>query len=183
MNTPNKLTILRILLVPVFMLFLLVGEIPFHMFWAAACFLLASLTDLIDGKLARKNNQVTTFGKFLDPLADKLLVTSALVCFVQLRYAGAVIAMIVIAREFLVTSLRLIAAGSGTVIAANIWGKAKTTSQIIAILAVILFNAFGTASAPLALLGQVLLWAAALLTIASGIQYVWAYRGHIDTYK
>ncbi|MDR3552785.1 MAG: CDP-diacylglycerol--glycerol-3-phosphate 3-phosphatidyltransferase, partial [Clostridia bacterium] len=108
---------------------------------------------------------------------------SALVCFVQMGLASAWIAMIIIAREFLVTSLRLIAAGSGTVIAANIWGKTKTVSQIVAIIAILLFNLFGAAPAPLALTGQILLWIAAALTIISGIQYVWAYREYIDTYK
>ncbi|MDR3644248.1 MAG: CDP-diacylglycerol--glycerol-3-phosphate 3-phosphatidyltransferase [Clostridia bacterium] len=183
MNTPNKLTVLRICLVPLFMVFLLLPQIPAHILLAAICFASASLTDLLDGSLARKNNQITNFGKFLDPLADKLLVTSALVCFVQMGLASAWIAMIIIAREFLVTSLRLIAAGSGTVIAANIWGKTKTVSQIVAIIAILLFNLFGAAPAPLALTGQILLWIAAALTIISGIQYVWAYREYIDTYK
>lgn len=181
MNTPNKLTVARIILVPLFMVFLLAGKIPFHMLWAAACFIVASLTDLIDGKLARKNNQVTTFGKFLDPLADKLLVTSALVCFVQLGYADAWVTMIIIAREFLVTSLRLVAAGGGTVIAANIWGKSKTVSQMVAILAVMFFHGFGPAPAVLNMAGTILLWVAAALTVISGVQYVWLYRGHIDT--
>lgn len=113
MNTPNKLTIVRILLVPAFMIFLLGKNIPWHMLFAIFCFLVASVTDFVDGRLARKNNQITNFGKFLDPLADKLLVISALVCFVQLGLADSWLAMIIIARELLVTSLRLVASGSG----------------------------------------------------------------------
>lgn len=179
MNTPNKLTVVRILLVPAFMVFLLVTVIPLHMWLALLCFVLASVTDFVDGFLARKNNQVTTFGKFLDPLADKLLVISALVCFVQLGLGDAWVAMIIVARELLVTSLRLIAAGSGTVIAANLWGKVKTVSQIIAIVGVMAFAALGMG--PLA--GVVLLWVAAGFTIVSGVQYMWAYRRCIDTTK
>lgn len=183
MNTPNKLTVLRILIVPVFMVFLLDGRIPGNMMWAALCFAAASVTDLIDGKLARKRNQVTTFGKFLDPIADKMLVAAALICFVQLGYADAVVAVVIIAREFLVTSLRLIAVDSGTVIAANYWGKTKTVSQIIAILAVMLFHSFGAMPVGFDLLGRVLLWVAAAFTVVSGVQYAWANRRHIDTYK
>lgn len=179
MNTPNKLTVVRILLVPAFMVFLLIQAIPFHMWFALVCFVAASVTDFADGYLARKNNQITTFGKFLDPLADKLLVISALVCFVQLGLGDAWIAMIIVARELLVTSLRLIAAGSGTVIAANIWGKAKTVSQIIAIVGVMLFSALSVT----AIVGVVLLWIAAAFTVVSGIQYMWAYRRCIDTTK
>lgn len=179
MNTPNKLTLLRVLIIPVFMVLLLVTQIPYHMFWAAVCFAAASITDTIDGRLARKNNQVTTFGIFLDPLADKLLVISALVCFVQLNLSDAWVAMIIVARELLVTSLRLIASGSGVVIAANIWGKAKTTTQIIAILGVMLLATFRLP----AIYGQGLLWVAAFFTVASGVQYMVVYRKYIDTTK
>lgn len=179
MNTPNKLTIARTLLVPVFMIFLLDSAIPYHMLIAAGCFIAASLTDLLDGKLARKNNQVTDFGRFLDPLADKLLVIAALVCFVQLNLADAWITMIIILRELMVTSIRLIASGSGKVIAANIWGKAKTVSQMTAIITVMGLNVFHLPPFP----GTVLLWVAALFTIISGAQYVWTYREYIDTTK
>jgi CDP-diacylglycerol--glycerol-3-phosphate 3-phosphatidyltransferase len=179
MNTPNKLTVVRIFLVPVFMVFLLVENIPYHMLIAIFCFIVASLTDLLDGKLARKYNLITDFGKFLDPLADKLLVIAALVCFVQINLADAWVVMIIITRELLVTSLRLIASGSGEVIAANGWGKAKTNSQIIAIIAVMLCSVF---SIPL-IFGSVLLWIAAVITIITGIQYMWAYREYIDTTK
>lgn len=179
MNTPNKLTLLRVCVIPVFMVLLLCRQIPYHMLFAAACFAAASITDTIDGRLARKNNQVTTFGKFLDPLADKMLVISALVCFVQLGLADAWVAMVIVARELLVTSLRLIASGSGVVIAANIWGKAKTTAQIIAILAVMLFAAFGLPT----VYGSALLWIAAFFTVVTGVQYLVVYRKYIDTTK
>jgi CDP-diacylglycerol--glycerol-3-phosphate 3-phosphatidyltransferase len=179
MNIPNKLTVLRIFLVPVFMVFLLVAQIPYHMQLAILCFVAASLTDLFDGYLARKYNLITNFGKFLDPLADKLLIIAALVCFVQIYHTYAVVAMIIITRELLVTSLRLIASGSGEVIAANIWGKVKTNGQIIAIVAVMLCSVF---SIPL-IYGSILLWIAAIFTIITGIQYMWAYRRYIDTTK
>lgn len=179
MNTPNKLTLLRIFLVPVFMVFLLVQGIPYHMIFATICFVVASVTDFIDGMLARKYNMVTNFGKFLDPLADKLLVISALVCFVQINLTNACIAMIIITRELLVTSLRLIASGSGEVIAANAWGKVKTNVQIIAIVALMVSQAFNI---PL-IYGNILMWIAAGITIITGIQYLWAYREYIDTTK
>jgi CDP-diacylglycerol--glycerol-3-phosphate 3-phosphatidyltransferase len=179
MNTPNKLTVVRIFLVPVFMVLLLVQSIPHHMLFAILCFLVASLTDLIDGMLARKYNLITNFGKFLDPLADKLLVIAALVCFVQINLTDAWVAMIIITRELLVTSLRLIASGSGEVIAANGWGKVKTNIQIIAIVAVMLCSAFSISL----IYGSILLWISAIITIITGIQYMRAYREYIDTTK
>lgn len=139
MNTPNKLTLFRILLVPFFVLLLLLS-FPHHYLIAGLVFGIASLTDLIDGKLARKNNQITDFGKFADPLADKILVISAFVCFVQLGITGAVPVIILLFREFAVTSVRLLAAAGGKVVAANIWGKLKTVSQIVAVVAVMLFH-------------------------------------------
>lgn len=179
MNTPNKLTILRVLMVPVFMVFVLYKQIPYNIFIALAVFAIASITDLIDGKLARKNNQITNFGKLMDPLADKLLVTAALVCFVQLGLANVWAAMIIIAREFLVTSIRLIAVDSGKVIAANIWGKTKTVSQMIAVIVTL----FCTGLSLPPIYGSVLIWIAAGFTIISGVQYTWAYREYITTTK
>jgi len=140
MNLPNKLTVMRIILVPFFVAVLLIPQIPHHYFWATILFVAAALTDHYDGKLARKNNQVTNFGKFLDPLADKILVVSALVCFVDLRLAASWCVILIIAREFMVTSIRLVAVDSGVVIAANRWGKTKTVSQIIAITAILVFQ-------------------------------------------
>lgn len=176
MNTPNKLTMLRIFMIPVFMVLLLIPQIPYHMLFALLVFLLASITDLIDGKLARKYNQITNFGKLMDPLADKLLVTSALICFVQMGLSDVWAVVIIIAREFLVTSIRLIAAGSGTVIAANMWGKVKTNSQIIAIVAVMLFSAFGLSP----VIGSVFVWISAVFTVVSGIQYAWSNKNFIS---
>jgi CDP-diacylglycerol--glycerol-3-phosphate 3-phosphatidyltransferase len=186
MNTPNKLTIARIALVPIFMAFLL-SQMPHYQFIAAFVFGIASITDLIDGKLARKYNEITDFGKFLDPLADKILVSAALICFVQLGLIDAWIAWIIITREFLVTSLRLVAAGGGKVIAANSWGKAKTASQITAVLVVLACSYFKYLDIQyinnLKIVGDITIWIAALLTIVSGITYIWVHRDYIKAAK
>lgn len=139
MNLPNKLTVLRMILVPFFVLALL-WPFPHHFLVALALFGIASYTDHLDGKLARKNNQITDFGKFMDPLADKILVISALVCFVSLDLCDVWLVLLIIAREFMVTSIRLVAAGKGSVIAANNWGKIKTVSQIVAICVILLLQ-------------------------------------------
>ena len=131
MNLPNKLTVMRMALIPVFLVFMLVESIPHRYLIAAVIFAAASFTDYLDGHIARRDGLVTNFGKLMDPLADKLLVFSALVCFIDLEMSSALIVFIILAREFLVTSVRLIAAEQGTVIAADIWGKMKTVSQII----------------------------------------------------
>ena len=135
MNLPNKLTILRIVLVP-FVIAAMLIEFPFHFAVAGLLFGIAAITDAFDGKIARRDNLITDFGKFADPLADKILVISALVCFVKFGLCGAVPLIIIIFREFTVTSVRLVAASKGTVIAANMWGKVKTVCQIIAIVAI-----------------------------------------------
>ena len=140
MNLPNKLTVARIIMVPFFVVFLVNVTIPHHFLIAGLIFALASFTDLLDGKIARKRNLVTNFGKFLDPLADKILVISALVCFVNLGRAELWIVLIISAREFMVTSIRLIAVNTGEVIAANIWGKAKTVSQMVAIVGILIMQ-------------------------------------------
>ena len=177
MNNPNKLTVLRIIMVPLFMFFMLTDFVPYTGLFALLIFALASLTDMIDGKLARKYNQITDFGKFLDPLADKMLVTAALVCFVQMGLTDAWVCMIIIAREFLVTSLRLVAAGGGKVIAASIWGKVKTVSQLISIITVILLHelqamAVIPATVPVPVISDILLWICAILTLFSGATYM-----------
>ena len=177
MNTPNKLTMLRMILVPVFMVLLLIPQIPYHILLALAVFMIASVTDLIDGKLARKYNQITNFGKLMDPLADKVLVTAALICFVQLGLADVWAVVIIISREFLVTSIRLIAAGSGKVIAASIWGKIKTNSQVVAIVAVMLFAYLRLPVAA----GDVFIWIAVAFTVISGVQYAWDYREYLSS--
>ncbi len=139
MNLPNKLTLLRIILVPFFVLALL-AQMPHHYAVALVIFAVASATDCIDGKIARKRDLVTDFGKFADPLADKILVISALVCFVQLDIISSWPVIIILFREFAVTSVRLVASSKGKVVAANIWGKIKTVSQIIAIILTMILN-------------------------------------------
>ena len=139
MNLPNKLTVLRVILVPFFVFFLLESYILHHNLIALIIFAIASYTDHLDGKIARRDNLITNFGKFMDPLADKILVISALICFVASGTVSPWFLILITFREFAVTSIRLVAAGGkGKVIAANIWGKAKTVSQIVAIIIIIL---------------------------------------------
>lgn len=147
MNLPNKLTLLRIILVPIFVVILLLDEaIPHSYLIAGLIFGIASYTDHLDGKIARKYNLITDFGKFMDPLADKIMVISALVCFIELSLIPSWCVILIIAREFMVTSIRLVAAPKGIVIAANIWGKLKTVTQIIAIVVIMLLSYFNELS-------------------------------------
>ena len=171
MNTPNKLTVLRVVLVPFFVLFLMLPQVPHHFLLAGLIFGAASYTDHLDGMLARKNGQVTSFGKFMDPLADKILVISALVCFVSLGLAPVWMVLLIIAREFMVTSIRLVAASSGIVLAANGWGKAKTVCQMI--MTIVLIADLGSG---VYLLEQVLIYASLLLTVISLVTYLWQNR-------
>lgn len=184
MNLPNKLTVGRIILVPFFVAALL-ANFPLNNAVALIIFIAASLTDMFDGKIARKNGLVTDFGKFADPLADKILVLAALLCFVQLGICDCVAVIIVLFREFSVTSIRLIAASKGKVVAANIWGKAKTVSQMIAIIAVIAMqivlklpkvglNFINTATfEPIFfVVGEILIWISVVFTIISGVVYI-----------
>ncbi|AIY83158.1 MAG: CDP-diacylglycerol--glycerol-3-phosphate 3-phosphatidyltransferase [Clostridium baratii] len=134
MNLANKLTLLRMLLVPIFLIFIAINEIPYGTFIATFIFVIASVTDKLDGYIARSRNQITNFGKFMDPLADKLLVTAALISLVEFRVVPSWAAVIIIAREFAVSGLRTIAASEGKVIAASWWGKIKTVIQIVAII-------------------------------------------------
>lgn len=131
MNLPNKLTMLRIILIPVFLVLVLVESISLHYLWALLVYLIACFTDTLDGHIARSRGLVTDFGKLMDPLADKLLVMSALVAFIPVADVPVWVVVVILAREFMVTSLRLIAAGKGVVIAADKWGKIKTISQMI----------------------------------------------------
>ncbi len=180
MNLPNKITVLRILLVPVLMLFLLISEIDYRFFFALLVFVIAAGTDHLDGRLARKLDLVTDFGKFLDPLADKMLVMSAFICFVDLKLVSAVPVVIILLREFLVTSLRLVAMSSGQVIAANIFGKAKTVSQIVAITVILLSQcAVQAGFTPLyngldlfAIINNFFVWVAVGFTVLSGFIYI-----------
>lgn len=200
MNLPNKLTVLRIALVPFIMAAILI-KFPFHDLVAGLLFGAAAITDLFDGKIARRDNLITDFGKFADPLADKILVISVLVCFVQLGRCGAVPLCIIIFREFAVTSVRLVAAANGKVIAANMWGKVKTISQIVAIIAIFVmctalevicliltgsflpdslgeitnYMAMGTLanlSVIFHILADVLIWITAGFTVISGVKYL-----------
>ena len=140
MNLPNKLTVLRLILVPFYVFFLLMPIIPHHYLIALVIFAVASYTDHLDGKIARKYNMITDFGKFADPLADKVMIVSALACFVELGLTSAVALIIILAREFTVTSIRLVASSRGKVVAANIWGKVKTVTQIIAVFIIMLMQ-------------------------------------------
>ena len=182
MNLPNKLTILRIILVPFFVSAMLV-EFPLHYLAALAVFAAASITDLLDGKIARKRGLITNFGKFSDPLADKILVISALLCMVQLGICDCVIVIVVLFREFAVTSVRLLAASEGKVVAANIWGKVKTVTQMSAIIIVFILQvvleifalngiSIPTLSTVFFTIGEVLLWISAVFCIISGVIYM-----------
>ena len=142
MNTPNKLTVFRVILIPFFVVLMLTDFVPYSQFWAVVVFAAASFTDFLDGYLARRDHLVTNFGKLMDPLADKLLVTSALICFVEIGLAPAWVVIIIISREFLVTSIRLVAAGEGKVIAADKSGKYKTATQMIWVCYAILLEFF-----------------------------------------
>lgn len=188
MNLPNKLTVARVVLVPFFIFFLLTDIVPMSSLWALIVFALASITDALDGHIARSRNLVTNFGKFLDPLADKVLVISALVCFVDMGLAGAVPVIIIIAREFMVSGLRLVTAGEGVVVAAGIWGKLKTAFTMVAIVVILLFAViFGKDGASyemwVRVVEQVLIWISTVLTVISGAIYLNGYKSYINTDK
>lgn len=192
MNLPNKLTVLRVVLIPFFLLFMLLYEIPYHMVWALAVYCIASATDFLDGKLARKNNQVTTFGKFLDPLADKLLVMTALICFTFERLIDPVAVIIILSREFMVTGLRLVVAEEGVVVAAGIWGKLKTFFTMIAQIAIMFMQILYPAQkgspdlnwgSTVFLINEALIWIAVVLTLISGFIYLKGYWKYIDSSK
>jgi len=173
MNWANRLTLLRIILVPVFMVFML-NKIGYGEYIAAAVFILAALTDSLDGYIARKHNQVTKLGKLMDPVADKLLITAALISLVQMGKLSAWIAMVIIAREFVVTGLRGVAASEGKVIAASIWGKLKTISQIVAIVAIMLNNfPFKNWNIPFDVIA---IWVAVAMTLFSMVDYLYKSR-------
>lgn len=167
MNLPNKLTIARMILIVPFVVCMLTGAEGNLRFLALAIFILASFTDLLDGYLARKNNLVTNFGKFMDPLADKLLVSSAMICLVELHRIPAWIVIIIISREFAISGFRLIASDNGIVIAAGWWGKCKTVVQMFMIM--FLIADFGGVFRTVE---QILIWAALALTIISLVDYI-----------
>lgn len=187
MNLPNKLTLWRIILVPFFVAALLI-PFPLHTIVALVLFIAASITDMLDGRIARKRNLITDFGKFADPLADKILVLAALLCFVQNGWCDCIAVIIVLFREFTVTSIRLIAAAKGEIIAANIWGKVKTVTQMVAIITILVFRAAYDIIVPLLpqlpdsitaginqwlfLGGETLIWISTVFAIISGVIYV-----------
>ena len=185
MNLPNKLTMLRILMIPVFMFFVEMENIPYHMLWAFIIFVLASLTDLLDGRIARKYNLITDFGKFMDPLADKILVTSAMVYFIPLGLAPAWVVILILTREFLVTSLRLIASTKGIVIAADKWGKYKTATTMVWLCFSLLFeNIILSGTSPVMYgIHMVLMILSLVLTWISGGNYLWKNRDLIKNAK
>jgi CDP-diacylglycerol---glycerol-3-phosphate 3-phosphatidyltransferase len=182
MNLANKLTMMRIFLVPVFLIFIAVKDIPYGVIIATLVFAIAALTDRLDGYIARSRNQVTRFGKLMDPLADKLLISAALISLVEFHIVPAWGATIIIAREFAVTGLRSLAASEGIVIAASVWGKAKTVTQIIAIIFALLNltygqGRFGTFSSiyisqqSLNFITNIVMYLAIIITILSGVDY------------
>ncbi|MDU5106122.1 MULTISPECIES: CDP-diacylglycerol--glycerol-3-phosphate 3-phosphatidyltransferase [unclassified Clostridium] len=184
MNLANKLTMLRIFLVPLFLIFIAVKNIPYGTFIATFIFIIASLTDQLDGYIARSRNQVTNFGKFMDPLADKLLVTAALISLVELQVVPAWATVVIIAREFAVSGLRTIAASEGKVIAASMWGKVKTVTQIAAIIALLIQINIGASKHLISLVEsstiikdifnygpKLLLLLAVIMTLISGYDY------------
>lgn len=195
LNTPNKLTIARIIITPVFLAVLMWETLPHRFLIAALVYSIAAVTDAIDGKLARKNNQITNFGKLLDPIADKILTTSALLGFMTMGLCNIWIVMIVLTREFTIASIRMIAAANGVVIPANYWGKLKTVSQMVfTILIMLLGEAYqyvpqlssGAAVPAWLSLGNVsngLLWITAVLTVISGVIYIKDSKNVIDYSK
>ena len=196
MNLANKLTLIRIILVPIFLVFIAYQDLPYGSVIATLIFIIASVTDQLDGYIARSRNQVTNFGKFMDPLADKLLVTAALISLVELQLVPAWAAIVIIAREFAVSGLRTIAASEGLVIAASWWGKIKTVIQIIAIVLLLLqVNIINSPGIKELVAGSsflrnlfiyvpdIFLYLAVAITIISGVDYFRKNKNVINTYK
>lgn len=172
MNTANKITMIRVFLVPIFMVLFYIDSIACR-YAALIVFIIASITDAVDGHVARKYNQTTTFGKFVDPLADKVLTTAA---FLLLMYYGRMsvwAVMIVLVREFMVAGVRLSAAGEGSVVAASSWGKLKTVTQMIAVMAaMVLMNYEKLLGVPTKILSDILIWVSVVFTVISGVDYL-----------
>lgn len=198
LNTPNKLTIARIIITPIYLAVILWASLPHRFLIATIVFSIAAITDAIDGKLARKNNQITNFGKLLDPIADKVLTTSALLAFMTMGLCNIWIVMIVLTREFAISSIRMIAASNGVVIPANIWGKIKTVSQMTFTILIMLLceieyiikdvlHSNILSKLPefinLTTVSNFLLWITAILTLISGIIYIKDSKNAIDYSK
>lgn len=190
LNTPNKLTVFRMIISPVYLAIMLM-DFKYKYLVALIVFSIAAITDAVDGKLARKNNEITVFGKLLDPVADKMLTTAALLAFMKLDWCSIWIVMIILTREFAITSVRLIASAQGVVIPANIWGKLKTVSQMTFTILIMFFAQLEenfaifekTEFLSLPLLSNGLLWITAVLTIVSGAIYLWQSKNSIDFSK
>ena len=194
LNTPNILTLARIIITPFFLWSILSDTLPHRFLIACVIFSIGAITDALDGHLARKNNQITNFGKFLDPIADKVLTTSALLAFMSMGLCNIWIVMIVLTREFAIASVRMIAATSGVVIPANIWGKIKTVTQMVfTILIMLLGEAYYITEnqyseiflklPDLSIVSNGLLWITAILTVVSGVIYLVDSRKIIDFTK
>ncbi len=194
LNIPNILTILRIIITPFFLATILMESLPHRFLIACIIFSVASITDAVDGYLARKNNEITNFGKFLDPIADKILTTSALLAFMSMGLCNIWIVMLVLTREFAIASVRMISAAGGVVIPANIWGKIKTISQMVFTILIMLLGEvyfiielkhteLFSKLPDLSLISNGLLWITAVLTVISGVLYLIDSRKIIDFTK
>ncbi|MCR2033204.1 CDP-diacylglycerol--glycerol-3-phosphate 3-phosphatidyltransferase [Anaerofustis stercorihominis] len=168
MNLANKITLLRVIMIPIYVVMMIMTNIPNNYLIAGIIFIIASISDFVDGQIARKCNMVTDFGKFVDPLADKLLVMAAMLCFVEINFIPAWIVITILAREFIVTGLRTLAASNGVVIAADKIGKLKTTTQMIAL---VLMH-FSGLNETIYTVSIVLMYAALILTVVSGVNYL-----------
>ena len=186
MNTPNKLTVARVIITPLFLLTFL-SSIPHRFIISAVIFSVAAITDAIDGKLARKHNQITTFGKFLDPVADKMLTTAALLAFIQEGICGAWPVFIILTREFIVTSMRLISASQNIVVPANIFGKIKTATQMTFTILILvwgeLVETWGFLVNDFKFVTNIMIWITAVLAAISGIIYLIQAKKTIDFSK
>jgi len=177
-NLANRITLVRILLVPLFVV-LLTTNIPYGEYLATFVFIIAASTDRLDGYFARKRNEITEFGKFMDPLADKLLITAALICLVEKGKISSIISIIIISREFIITGFRTIAVSKGVVLAASWWGKLKTVTQIVAVVSVLINNfPFSLVAFPF---DQLAVYLATVTTIISGFDYIYKNRKLFNT--
>ncbi len=182
MNLPNKLSMLRILLVPVLCLLFELDFIPYNLTYAMIVYIIASITDMLDGMIARRNNLVTDFGKFIDPVADKLLTSTAFIYMLVMGYTNAVVILIIFAREFAVTAVRAIAASHGEVIAANFGGKIKTVLQIVVTIVWFMFLVASEIGFEVPMAQQIistLMWIVAMVTFATGVDYIYKGRAFI----
>ncbi|MDD3693615.1 MAG: CDP-diacylglycerol--glycerol-3-phosphate 3-phosphatidyltransferase [Oscillospiraceae bacterium] len=196
MNIPNRLTLFRVVLSPVFLLVLLI-DFRFHYLTAALVFSIAALTDMFDGKIARNHGLITNFGKFLDPLADKMLTTAAFIGFLAIGQLDVWAVMLILTREFMVTSVRLVAAKDGVVVAASLAGKTKTVAQFVSIIFMLAALEFGTWQTTILSkfglsqsvytipvnIGRVFIWISVVLTLVSGFQYIWELRHYFKDSK